>query len=160
MVTGSIFEYINVIIDHCIVVGREEVDLDATCSNAFQPLHLAFTALCRIQPVLWLWGVRSYKRCAGIVPQVNFDSLLFGVCHHVVDVTSVGHLRPFPINETIGPSHLCSQVDVLLHQRIILGTMIICPIDPGTDTGLNPTCVGNLAWRSQIGDESRFDHIC
>ena len=43
---------------------------------------------------------------------------------------TIPHYIPFPIDQIIRPLHLDCQIDVFLHDLIILRTMVICPINP------------------------------
>ena len=50
-------------------------------------------------------------------------------------------------------------VDILLNDVVIVGAMIVSPVDPRHHTGLNPTGIGNLTRLGHIGDECRFYDI-
>ena len=69
------------------------------------------------------------------------------------------HRVPFSIDEHVGQTELFGHIHVLLDDIVVVGTMIIGPINPRHRTRLNPTGIRNLARFAHIGHQRGFRHI-
>ena len=106
------------------------------------------------------WCAPSLYPCRrGVIPEYWFHAIIVGIAYGILNISAILHLVPFGINEYVWPVHLHSHIHILLHNLIVVGAMIVCPVYPRHRTWLYPRCVLNAARVADIGDKSGSHHV-
>ena len=158
VMTGCALEQVETVVHVTLVVAGEEVDLHAGHAQFLTPGKLALAVLGLIQPELGRGGTVDppYRR---IVPDHGLHTLQAGIGNGVFNGLAVLHRVPFGINEHIGQVKHGSHIDIFLDDLIVVRAMIVGPVNPRHDAGLNPTYVGYLAGLTNVGDERRLHYL-
>ena len=129
MMLCSTLEQIETIVHIRLIVAREEVYLHPCHTNLFTPGKFLFTIFCFVEAILWCRSAinPSYRR---IIPYHRLYALLKGIGNSILYGFSVFHSIPFGIYQHIRQMQRNSHIDILLYYIIVVGTMIICPINP------------------------------
>ena len=129
------FKNIHEIVHGHSAVSGEEIHLYSADSYAFEPCEFLVAGFLGIQPV----KRAGTEPCgAGVVPHKCPDAFFSGIPDYILNVSAIAHFVPFPVYQIIGPLHVGSEVDILCEQPVILGTVIMSPIDPCRRTRFDP----------------------
>ena len=157
MARAALQQVLTVLHVHLVIAG-EEVDLHTCHPDALTPSELSLAVFrfvqselrsrCTIDP--------SHRR---VIPYHRLHALLAGIRHCVFNGLAILHLVPFGIDEHIGQMQRHRHVDILLNDVVIVGAVIVSPVDPRHHAGLNPTGIGNFTRLGHVGDERRLNDI-
>ena len=158
VMTGSTLQQVDAIVHVHLVVAREEVDLHTSHTDLFAPGKLALAVFGLVQTVFGPWGT-IYPAHGRVIPDHRFDTLRLGIGNGILNSLTILHLVPFGIDEHIGQMKGCSHIHIFPDNRIVVGAMIVSPVDPGYHTWLYPTRIGKLTRFTDIGNQRRSHHI-
>ena len=157
-VTSSTFEQVETIVHIHLVVAREEIDLHPGNANPLTPCEFLLTVFGFVQPKL---GRRSAvdPSHGRIVPDQRADTFLLRISDGVLDGLPILHFVPFGIYQNVWKSECCGHVYILFDDAKVVGTMVVGPVYPRHDAGLNPVRIGQAAGIGDIGDQRRFNNV-
>ena len=163
MMTGCTLQQILTVVHVRLVVATEEVDLHASHTNLLTPCKLLFTILGFVQTVLRARGSihPPYRR---IIPDQWLHALGIGIGHGILNgLTLVGshlvHLVPFGIDEHVRQLQRDSHIHIFLDDAVVVGTMVVCPIDPRHHTRVYPTGIFQFTGFADIRHQCRLHDV-
>ena len=119
----GVFEYVDVIAHHVLLVALEEVYLYAVYAHVLQALERVHARFVSDEQVSRC-GAYAVVLASGVEPYQRFYALAPGISSGVLDVSAVAHGVPFPVEQHVGPIHLYGQIDISTGRRIILRAVL------------------------------------
>ena len=159
MVSGGTFQQVLTIVHVLLVIAREEVNLHAGHTDFLAPGKLALAILWFVQTEFRSWSAVDPAH-TGVIPDERFDALLTGIGNSILDgLAFVGgqlfHLVPLGVDKHIGQMQRGGHVHIFLDDAIVVGAVVVGPIDPRHHTGLYPVRIIQLAWFTDIRNQRR-----
>ena len=142
MACGALQQVLT-IVHVALVVAREEVDFYAGNPDTLTPRKLLLTVFGFVQTEL---GTRRtiHPTDGRIIPDEWADTFLLGVSNGVLDGLAILHFVPLGINKYVWQVQGDCHINILADDVVVVGTVVIGPINPRCHTGLNPAGFCNL----------------
>ena len=149
---------VDAIVDVLLRVAREEIDLHACDADALAPGELRLAVFRLVQEVF-----RARRAVGpsdrGAVPDHRPDPLLQGVGDGVLDGLPVLHPVPARVDQHIRQLQRRGQVHILLDDVVVVGAVVVGPVDPRHHARVNPVGIVQFAEFAEVGDQGRFHHF-
>ena len=129
VMTGSALQQVDAVVHVLLCVAAEEVNLHAGHTNLLTPRELFLAVFGLVQAELRAWCAVDPSH-AGVVPYHRLDAMSLRVVHSVDNGLAILHLVPLGIDEHVGQTKGNGQVDILADDVIVVGTVIVGPVNP------------------------------
>ena len=158
MMLGGTLQQVDAIVHVLLGVAGEEVNLHTGHANLLAPGKLLLAVFGLVQAELRARGTID-PADRRVIPYHWLDAHRLGIVHRILNSLAVFHLVPFGINEHVWQMQGNGHIHVFLDDVVVVGAMIIGPVDPRHRAGMNPTGIGNLTGFRHIGHQRRFHHV-